>query len=104
MFTLNTKFGKYEGCYFKTTKLPGKTKEESIVVWSDIEGPIMTINIAGLGINYPDVIAIKDYSENEGIVEELKRLGVIGEFKKYVPVGRVFADVYTFDKTRALSL
>lgn len=40
-------------------------------------------------------VTIKDWSENEGIVEELQRLGIIeGDPRRSIPMGYVTAEVY----------
>ena len=54
--------------------------------------PIMiaTVNLPGHHLEENEVF-IKNWSENEGILEELQRLGVVGETLDEVPTGFVTA-------------
>lgn len=102
MFKLNTRYAKYDDCFFKMEK-DGKRKRVSI--WSQTEGPVMIVNVpsAEKGLK-EDEIVVKDYSENVGIVEELDRLGVITETVKSRMVGYEMCYVYNFNEEKALSL
>ena len=41
-----------------------------------------------------DEVLIKSWSENEGLADELMRVGLIGPIKRYVPTGHVEATVH----------
>lgn len=61
----------------------------------DYEGPVATATVNppsryGLDI---DEVAIKTWSENEGIVESLVEAGAIEDTGESLPVGRVFARI-----------
>jgi hypothetical protein len=72
-------------------KYPGG--QTMLRLWSN-EGPEMTVTC-----NVPDTrvlegeIIVKDYSENEGVFDELVRLGVIAEQTGVVHSGYVFLKI-----------
>lgn len=75
MMAYTSKYGTYPNCYFRVGKyLNGNL---AIEIWSNEEGPIVKVTIN------PDIkipkgyIAIKNYSENEGMVEWLQSTGII---------------------------
>lgn len=62
--------------------------------------------IATASVNLPSIngimdnhIAIKDYSENEGMVEALKKAGIIGKSVAFVEQSHVTIGVYELLKT-----
>ena len=74
--TFKTKYGEYPNCEFKTGKYPNGNLALQVV--SEDEGPITicTVN-PGESVAH-DAIAVKNYSENEGMVDTLTEMGVIG--------------------------
>ena len=82
--TFNTKYGKYENCSFRASRY-SDNGNLALVVESPEEGRIMTISVnPGLKLG-DDVLAVKNYSENEGVDETLKELGIIHD----APVSRI---------------
>lgn len=53
---------------------------------------VATVNIPSVGI-FPDMIIIKDYSENKGMLEAFKEAGLIRDTGLAVETGRVIANV-----------
>ena len=68
-FTYVSPYGNYEECYFQVGKYTnGNT---AIEIWNNEDGPITKVTV-NPDIKLPnDRIAIKDYSENEGMVDWL---------------------------------
>ena len=93
MFDLNIVYSNEKDCYFRVTKLPGKTKHENISIMSQIEGPVCNVNIDIPEINYPEEVVIKDYSENKGLLSEMIRIGLVDEPHAYITVGYAQAPV-----------
>lgn len=57
--------------------------------------PIATPTVCVPGSNLePLEVCIKSWSENEGMMEELQRLGIIGPLKRLVATGWVMASVH----------
>ena len=54
-----------------------------------------TVNLPGADLSDNEV-AIKNWSENEGILECLQANGVIGPVKRRIPSGFVYCDVVDF--------
>lgn len=92
LFTLKTGFGEYGNCYFKAGHY--QNGNAAIVVESLDEGPIMVCTV-NLGDPLPeDEAFIKNYSENQGVESELKRLGIIDEQIGEQPSGFVVIPKY----------
>lgn len=78
-------------------------------VWSD-EGPECVLNLVGyhnqLDKKYrrPDVLVIKDYSENTGVLNELCRHGVVKKLICYLPSGFVKLPVIEVDLEKLKNL
>ena len=76
-FTYRSKYGVYNNCFFQTGKY--QNGNLGIEIWSCEEGPITKVTVN------PDVkvpkgcIAVKNYSENEGMVSWLVSEGLIEE-------------------------
>lgn len=73
-FTMKLACGTFENCYFvKSQFANGKTLRLS--VWND-DGPVCTVNVNANGI--PEgFIAVKTWSENEGLDKALMAIGLI---------------------------
>ncbi len=57
--------------------------------------PIATATVCVAGSNLEEnEVCIKSWSENEGMMEELQRLGIIGPLKRMVATGWVMTSVY----------
>ena len=98
MFGIHTKFANCNDCYF--TVLGRST----LAIISKSEGPIMFVNKDVDGVNFPEEIAVKDYAENEGLLSELLRLGVIDEPRATVPAGYASLSICKFNYDKAMSL
>lgn len=84
-----TSYGEtYDDCFFNVARYPDNGTV-AIGVTSSSQGSICTITVyldyAGVAMKNPedDMIAIKDYSENEGIVDAMIRAGLIEEEPLY---------------------
>lgn len=58
-----------------------------------------TVYVRGSNLKEGEVL-IKSWSENEGMAEELERLGIIGPVKRHVPTGHVQATVHNLEDLR----
>lgn len=52
---------------------------ESISIISKKKGPIVALNVAIPCIEYPKMIAMKDYSMNQELYHTLRDMGIVGE-------------------------
>lgn len=74
-FTFKSRYGSYQNCYFVTSRYGNGNL--AVEIWNNTEGPISRIT------TNPDIkipvthIAIKNYAENEGMVETMKKMGII---------------------------
>lgn len=74
-FTYRSLYGNYEDCTFVLGYYPNNNI--GIEIWSNSEGPITKVTV-NPDIELPrDRIAIKDYSENEGMVDWLVSMNII---------------------------
>ena len=74
-FTFKSKYGTYENCSFSAGYYPNGNI--GIEIWSDSEGPITKVTV-NPDVKIPaDRIAIKNYSENEGMVDWLVSMNII---------------------------
>lgn len=100
-FTYNSRYGSYENCYLiKTTY--AETKGMRLDIYNDSElGPISTVTV-NLGKLNPGEIAIKDYAENEGMLLEMQRIGLVGEPTRFIKSGFVSVPIcyIDYDKLR----
>ena len=106
MFTFRTRYCNAEDCFIRTRGAGLNTKYE---VWSE-EGPECTINLIGyhdcLDEKYrrPDVLVIKDYSENEGVLNALCYNGVVKKLICYLNSGYVKLPVVEVDLEKLKNL
>ena len=102
-FTLKTSYLKCDKCYFFTEHymendglfigiVRDNGDDEDIDFVADV-----TVNI---GVKLPcDCIAVKNYNENEGILEAMKALGLVTEILAYLPSGYVSIPICRYDKS-----
>ena len=88
-FTLKTKVGEFDDCYFKAGHY--KNSNVAILIESgEDEEPILTASVNPWQQVEDSCVAIKNYSGNEGIVDVLKEQGIItGEPEYEIPSGYV---------------
>lgn len=76
-FTYKSKYGTYTDCMFMTGYY--ENGNLGVEIWSNSEGPITKVTV-NPDVKIPtDKIAVKDYSENEGMVAWLKSMDIIKE-------------------------
>ena len=74
-FVYKTQYGDYENCFFQVGKYTSGNIAISIV--SENDGPITHCTTSS-NLKYPDnTIAVKYWSENEGMEEFLIKMGII---------------------------
>jgi hypothetical protein len=79
-FTYKGKYTTYPNCRF----VPNRYRNGNLALQIfDDEGLIATCTINGRVEIEGSIIAIKDYSENEGMVDFLKSIGIIEDRPKY---------------------
>jgi hypothetical protein len=62
-----------------------------ISLWSETDGPVVT---ASVNVDYllpPGHVAIKDYSENRGVLEALITSGIVADTGQRLPIGYTHA-------------
>jgi hypothetical protein len=80
-FTYKSKYSTYNNCRFSVNRYHNDNFALQIV---DNEGLIATCTVNLGKVETSDfVIAIKDYSENEGMVDFLKSMGIIEDKPKF---------------------
>lgn len=92
-FTYESKYGTYKDSFFRVGHY--ENDNTAIEIWSNSEGPITKVTV-NPDINVPkDMIAVKDYSENEGMVDWLMSMDIIeGEPLKIVNTGWITIPIY----------
>lgn len=100
-FELKTPYAKYKNCYFYTNHYADNGNLFiGIAQDSEDDGEMYIMNIT-MNPSVPladGCIAVKNYSENEGILEEMKALGLVTEILCYLPSGYVSIPVCRYDK------
>lgn len=89
MFTYNSPYANYDDCIIDISG-SGKFTRYDLVSLS--EGPITTINLPGYGES-ETVVAIKDYSENIGMMKFLSKYKLIKRVLHYKPSGFVMLPI-----------
>ena len=97
MFGIHMKYANYNDCYFDI-------QNQYIFVKSQKEGNICRVNNPTLDPDFPERIALKNYSENEGLLDELTRLGVVQDTGLTVQSGYTVHNICTFDIDKASAL
>lgn len=101
-FELKTPYAEYNNCYFYTDRY---TDNGNLFIGiaqdnkdtGDVDY-IMNVTV-NLGMPLPDgCIAVKDYSENEGLLEKMKALGMVTEVLAYLPSGYVSVPLCRYDR------
>lgn len=89
------KYETYKDCYFRTNKYESNNNL-CISIYSETEGCICKVTVNTCEVLSDDEIAIKDYSENEGMYDWLLENGfvesasyTIGSAYVYIPVCRI---------------
>lgn len=97
-FTLETKYGRYENCFFRTNAYrDGSIAIKASQVVDGFSEPILFVTV-NLGHPLPEnCIAVKDYSENEGVLDCLQELGLITEVVCRERSGYVIIPVCRYD-------
>ena len=86
-FTYVSAFGtEFPNCHFSVGQYFNDNNALFIV---DDDGRVVTCSVNGYRINKSDEIGIKNWSENEGVVEFLTKMGIIGEKVAEEPSGFV---------------
>lgn len=107
MFTYKSRWGDCEKCEFVKQ---GSGIHTRYFIFSMEEGPICDLNLpgytSGLAKCYQkeSVVAIKDYSENEGTLDFLKNLGVVKQEIGKISSGFVRIPVVELDVEKLMSL
>lgn len=92
-FTFKSKYAEYKNSFFQVGSYGNKNL--AVEIWSAEDGPISRVTV-NPGIMIPRTqIAIKDYSENEGMVDFLKSEGLIEDVPVMtIPSGWIEIPVY----------
>ena len=95
-FNLKLKYGTYNNCFFKVNKY--RNGNIALGIYNMSDGPICTVTV-NPGMALPDdLIAIKNYSENSGVLESLIELGFIEDVVGTLPQGFVEIPICTYNK------
>lgn len=90
--TFKTKYAEYPDCEFVPARYCNGNLALQVI--SETEGPITTCTV-NPGFTIEDnAIAIKNYSENDGMVDTLKGMGIIGKELYRVRSGFVEIPIY----------
>ena len=100
--TFKTKYSSYNDCEFVADRYQ-TNGNLALSVTSETEGPITTCTV-NTDVTLPeDCIAVKNYSENEGMDKTLADMEIIGEHIGFIKSGWVVIPVYRLtDKGKAL--
>jgi hypothetical protein len=80
-FTYKSYYTSFPGCKFKTAKYYNGNLALQIV---DCGGLVATCTVNGKAVfTNGDIIGVKDYGENEGMVDFLKSIGIIEDRPTY---------------------
>lgn len=86
-FTFISAYGtEYPNCHFSIAHYFNGNKALFI---DDDDGRVVTCSVNGYRVNEADEIGIKNWSENDGVVEFLTKMGIIGEQVAEEPSGFV---------------
>lgn len=92
-FTYKSKYSTYENCTFEVGRYTDD-RNLALSISSETEGPICTCTVNTWKKLDDDRICVKNYSENEGMDNFLKGMGIIGEKVGSIPSGFVEIPVY----------
>lgn len=85
-FNLKLKYGTYNNCFFKVSRY---TNDNIALGIYNSDGPVCTATVnPGIYIS-DDFVAIKNYSENSGVLEALIELGFIKDVVNTIALGFV---------------
>lgn len=90
----------YENCFFYTKRDP-HTKVLSIQAYyinedGEIE-PLLTVTV-GVGVLPPHQVAIKNHSENAGLLTSLQKLGIVKRVVTHITTGFVSIPICELDE------
>jgi hypothetical protein len=95
MYTLKTQHAEYNVHLEKGKYSNGRTAIELIDAEDGIPVMVATVNIPEVPLNEDEII-IKDYSENEGVLDFLQQNGLVGEVLREVTTGFVKCQVVKY--------
>ena len=87
-----TQYGEYPNCEFVTGYYPNGNLALEVAIKD--EGPLCICTVNPGQVVTHDAIAVKDYSENEGMVNTLTEMGIIGRRLYLIRSGRVEIPVH----------
>lgn len=96
-FTFHSPYQTYEECYFVRSQYY-HDNSLCIEVYNNEVGPISRVTICPDFKLNPGEIAIKDYSENVGMLLEMQKLGLVKEVVRLERQGFVQIPVCTYDE------
>ena len=88
MYNLKTQYAEYNVLIKKKKYSNGRTVLELIDSMDGAPVMVATVNVPEVSLGPTEVI-IKNYSENEGVLEFLQEHGIVGEVKREVGIGFV---------------
>ena len=100
-FKYHSPYETYEDCYFRVGHYGNFRHKGGIAIriWNDTEGPIADVTV---NLDIPlqeNEIAIKDYSENTGMIVNMQSIGLIGDFPvRYERSGYVSIPIFVYDE------
>lgn len=95
IFNLKLACGTFPNCYFVPSRY-SSNNNLALKIESD-DGSICVCTVNPNKKLSDDVICIKDYSENEGMVDFLKNMGIISNKVESIPSGWV--ELYVYELT-----
>ena len=100
MLTFKTATREYNDCYLELIALSENPSLERLRVMSKSAGVVAIANYVDTTIDYPNEIAIKDYSENKGVYDLLVELGIIDKSSHYKTIGLAELLICKFHRDR----
>lgn len=95
-FELKLTYCAFPNCYFVPSRYTSNNNL-ALKIESEDEGSICVCTVNPPKKLSDDVICVKDYSENKGMVEFLKNMGIIGDRVEVIPSGWV--ELYVYELT-----
>ena len=81
-FNYVSRYGSYEDCWFEISRYV-ESDNLAIEIWSPLDGAVTRVTV-NVDFSLPDdCIAVKDYSENEGMVDWLISQGLVEPNRAY---------------------
>jgi hypothetical protein len=95
-FNLKTEFSEYKNCHFEVGRYANNGGIAISIVTETEPIAHVTVNIGKLPKE--NLIAVKNYEENEGILEEMQRIGLVKEVVGVAPSGFVHIPICEYDE------